>query len=74
MYIGTVTSKGQTTIPSEIRTMLELMPGDKLLFEVVDEQLIIKKINPLDYSYHAALNSTLSEWTSAADDEDFDDL
>ncbi len=36
MPTSTVTSKGQTTIPKEIRARLNLQPGDRLEF-VVDE-------------------------------------
>lgn len=36
MPTSTVTSKGQTTIPKEIRARLHLQPGDRLEF-VVDE-------------------------------------
>lgn len=36
MPTSTVTSKGQTTIPKEIRTRLRLKPGDRLEF-LVDE-------------------------------------
>ncbi len=36
MPTSTMTSKGQTTIPKEIRARLQLKPGDRLEF-VVDE-------------------------------------
>lgn len=37
MPTSTITSKGQTTIPKEIRARLHVQPGDRLEF-VVDEQ------------------------------------
>ena len=40
MAIATLTSKGQTTIPREVREFLKLKSGDKLEF----------KINPVDHS------------------------
>lgn len=33
MSIATLTSKGQLTIPLEVRDVLGLSPGDRLLFE-----------------------------------------
>lgn len=37
MAKGKITSKGQVTIPKEIREKLQLTPGDKILFEETDE-------------------------------------
>lgn len=36
MAIATITTKGQTTIPAEIRALLNLHPGDRINF-VIDE-------------------------------------
>ena len=33
-YVRTVTGKGQVTIPVEIRRLLEVSPGDQVLFRV----------------------------------------
>ena len=35
-YIRTVTGKGQVTIPVEIRRLLEVSPGDQVLFRVAE--------------------------------------
>ncbi len=37
MPTSTITSKGQTTIPKEIRARLHLQPGDRLEFVVEDD-------------------------------------
>ncbi len=34
MPTSTITSKGQTTVPKEVREALDLGPGDKLTWEV----------------------------------------
>jgi antitoxin PrlF len=34
MATSTITSKGQTTVPKEVREALDLEPGDKLTWEV----------------------------------------
>ena len=36
MSYATITSKGQTTIPKEIREQFNLQPGDRILFFVND--------------------------------------
>jgi antitoxin PrlF len=41
MAIATLTSKGQTTIPKEIRDLLGLAPGDKLDFVVESDGRVV---------------------------------
>jgi antitoxin PrlF len=45
MTYGTLTAKGQTTIPKEIRDKLKLKPGDKLMFVEDNGRLIIRPKN-----------------------------
>ncbi|KOP25342.1 AbrB family transcriptional regulator [Hapalosiphon sp. MRB220] len=46
MSISTVTSKGQTTIPKEIREKLNLRPGDRISFFIeVDGRVYIQPLN-----------------------------
>lgn len=40
MLLSTITSKGQTTIPEQLRKDLALEPGHRLLWEQVDGKLI----------------------------------
>lgn len=35
--MGTITSKGQVTIPKAVRDLLGLIPGDEVSFEVGDD-------------------------------------
>lgn len=74
MLASTLTSKGQATIPAEIRHILHLKSGDKIAFEIADHKVIISKIEPFDYRYHETLAKTLSEWDSAEDNEAYNDL
>jgi len=37
---STLTSKGQFTLPAEIRQALDLRPGDQLRFELSDDQTL----------------------------------
>ena len=41
MATGTLTSKGQTTIPKEIRQHLGLRPGDKIRFMVEEDGRVV---------------------------------
>ena len=43
MSIGSVTTKGQITIPKEIRTSLDLKEGDRIIFVIEDGQATIRK-------------------------------
>ena len=42
--VGTVTSKGQVTIPKEIRETLEVIEGDKLIFLVEGDKVVLRKV------------------------------
>lgn len=74
MNLSTLTQKGQATIPLEIRKKLDLRPGDKIIFEVKDGDVVVKKISAFDYEYHRTLSKTLSEWSSKEDEDAYDDL
>ncbi len=42
--VGSVTSKGQVTIPKEIRDTLGIGEGDKVIFLLDGETAVIKKV------------------------------
>lgn len=70
-----LTTKSQTTIPSRIRELLNLYPGDSVTFEVDEnKKVFIRKATPLDFEFIRALEGTLSEWSSQYDDEAYSDL
>lgn len=48
MAVATLTSKGQTTIPKEIRDLLGLAPGDKLDFVVEGDGRVVLRPATLD--------------------------
>jgi AbrB family looped-hinge helix DNA binding protein len=48
MATATVTSKGQITIPKEIRTALELEAGDRVAFRVESDGRVVLEPETLD--------------------------
>ena len=74
MLASTLTSKGQITIPAEVRKALNLKTGDRVMFEIKDHKAISAKTDPFDYRYLRALSQTLIEWNSPVDDESFNNL
>ncbi len=76
MTTSKLTSKGQTTIPKEIREALQAEVGDTLAFEPQgDGTVMIRKVHPLDVAWHDAMSSTFAdEWNSREDEEAFRDL
>lgn len=43
-------------------------------FEIVGSDVKLKRATPLDLAFAHALEGTLTEWSSAADDQAFKDL
>ena len=54
---STLTSKGQTTLPSRIRKALHLRAGDKILYEITGDTVVIRS-HPGAMAVFGALKST----------------
>lgn len=73
--IAKVTAKGQTTIPKEVREALHVAPGDLIVWQVEPGgKAVVRRVQPLDLEYLRAVEGTLSEWSSPADEEAYRDL
>ncbi|TVS14324.1 MAG: AbrB family transcriptional regulator [Gammaproteobacteria bacterium] len=73
--VAKITTKGQTTIPQEVRAALHVKPGDLIAWEIgPDGTATVRRVQPLDVDYLRAVEATLSEWTSAADEKAYGDL
>ncbi len=69
-----LTSKFQTTVPTQVRKVLRLQAGDMVGFEIVGSDVRLKRATPLDLAFAQALEGTLTEWSTEADNEAFKDL
>lgn len=74
MIASRVSSKGQVTIPREIRDTLGVVQGDSLAYEVRDGVVILRRVEPFDAAFHKAVSDTLDEWNTPEDEEAFSDL
>jgi AbrB family looped-hinge helix DNA binding protein len=73
--VAKITAKGQTTIPQEVRVALNVAPGDLIAWEVgADGTATVRRVQPLDLEYLRAVEGTLSEWGSSADEEAYREL
>lgn len=73
--VAKITAKGQTTIPQDVRAALHIAPGDLIAWEVgADGTAIVRRVQPLDIEYLRAVEGTLSEWASEADEEAYREL
>ncbi len=74
MDVSKLTAKNQVTIPADVRQRLGVKSGDHVAFEIDDGKVVVRKARPIDWAWSAAVGSTLSEWSSDADEEAFRDL
>ena len=74
MEISRLSPKGQITIPKDIRKSAGLKPGDLVAYGTENGVITIKRVEPFDSKFHAALSEVLEEWNSTEDDEAFRDL
>ena len=75
MLTSKVTSKGQTTLPREIRGRLEVRAGDHIVYLNTDKGVLIRTMRPFDAAWHSGIAKTLeAEWNSVDDEQDFHDL
>lgn len=65
MLHSTVTSKGQTTLPGEVRAALQIRPGDKLAYELAKDHVTVR-VHPGTRSLGGALASQKGKGLSFA--------
>lgn len=73
--IAKVTAKGQTTVPHEVRTAMNVGPGDFLVWEVGPDGIArVRRAQALDFEYARAVEAGLVEWSSREDNEAYREL
>ncbi len=75
MMMSRLSSKSQITLPKKIRERAGLNPGDLVGCEVLQNGAIeLKRVEPLDATFHTMLSKTLDEWATPEDEAAFYDL
>ena len=74
VQISRVSSKGQVTLPKKVREAIGVRPGDAVAYDVGKGIVTLRRLEPIDLAFHAAVESTLAEWGSKEDDEAYGDL
>ena len=69
-----LTSTFQVTIPAPVREALRLKAGDLLGFDVKGSQVKLRRVTPINLAFSQALEGTVGEWSSKADNKAFRDL
>lgn len=69
-----LTRKYQATIPEPVRTLLNLEAGDTIAFDLDQDLVRVRKARPVDLIFAGALEGTLPEWNSDADEAAYRDL
>ncbi len=69
-----LTSKGQATIPVEVRKALRLKAGDNVVFEMENGKITLRRAEALDRAFLKLAESAFAEWNSPEDEVAFRDL
>jgi antitoxin PrlF len=64
-----ISSKGQTTVPKEIREALNVDSGDLIQYEIDGNIIRIRRIDSEENIWLKSVESTLEEWHGSEDDD-----
>lgn len=68
MYgMSKVTSKGQITLPVKVRKLLQIDEGDTIIFDFVEDTLMIRKARAIE-SYFNTLPPLTDSWKKQLDE------
>lgn len=69
-----LTSKGQATIPVEIRKALRLKQGDTVVFEMKKGNVTVRRADPEDLMFLKQAETIFDDWNHPAAEAAFRDL
>lgn len=72
--ISKVTSKYQATVRREVREFLGVRQGDAVGYRIEKGEVKLKRVTTPDTEYLKAIQKTLAEWDTKADDGAFRDV
>ena len=72
--LATLTSKGQVTVPKEVRIALGLRQGDQLSWELENGSVRVRAVSRLESTHLQGLDANLKEWASPTDEAAFAQL
>jgi antitoxin PrlF len=73
-FSSRLTSKGQATIPVEIRKALRLKEGDSVVFELEKGKVTLRRADPMDRAFLKLAEGVFEEWNSPEDERAFREL
>ena len=77
MRTGTITRKGQISIPKRIREIEGFSEGSKIVMLAYDDRIELRSMKQIDERMHTALaseNILVKDWNSQKEDEAWKDL
>ena len=75
VLVSKITSKGQATIPVEVRRLLKVRTGEHVAFRVEGNSIELSKAGPMDLEFAESVAPTLaSEWMTEEDEAAYGDL
>ena len=72
--ISRVSRRFRIELPKRIRSVLNLKAEDFVQFDIQNQQVVLRRADSFDSGFARALQGTLDEWNSPADEIAYRDL
>jgi len=69
-----LTAKYQATIPASVRQALKLGKGDRIVFTIRGDDVVLQRATSFDLEFAKAVSNSLTEWSSPADERAYANL